>query len=53
MSLFDNDLKLALAAYNAGENAVLKHGRQVPPYRETQAYVPKVLSLYGRYLASL
>lgn len=41
--MFDNDLRLALAAYNAGENAVLRFGRAVPPYRETQRYVPAVL----------
>jgi soluble lytic murein transglycosylase-like protein len=49
MRQFDNDLSLVLAAYNAGENAVLRHGRQVPPYKETQAYVPKVLALYNKY----
>lgn len=46
---FDNDLKLALAAYNAGENAVLRHGRRIPPYRETTQYVPRVLALYERF----
>ncbi|OUD12522.1 lytic transglycosylase domain-containing protein [Thioflexithrix psekupsensis] len=46
LHLFDNDLTLALAAYNAGENAVIKHNRQIPPYRETQNYVKKVLALY-------
>jgi soluble lytic murein transglycosylase-like protein len=45
LRMFDNDLKLALAAYNAGENAVARHGR-IPPYRETLAYVPKVLAFY-------
>jgi soluble lytic murein transglycosylase-like protein len=43
LTMFDNDLRLALAAYNAGENAVLRYGRAVPPYRETQRYVPAVL----------
>ncbi|VAX08398.1 Endo-type membrane-bound lytic murein transglycosylase A (EC 4.2.2.n2) [hydrothermal vent metagenome] len=40
---FKDDLKLALAAYNAGENAVKKYGNQIPPYPETQHYVRKVL----------
>lgn len=48
MRMFNNDLNLAIAAYNAGENAVLRHGRQIPPYQETRAYVPKVLALYER-----
>lgn len=43
---FDNRLELALAAYNAGEGAVRKYGRQIPPYRETQNYVRNVLSRY-------
>jgi soluble lytic murein transglycosylase-like protein len=48
LALFDNDLPIALAAYNAGPNAVMKNGRSIPPYAETQRYVPKVLDLYGR-----
>ncbi len=48
MELFRNDLSLALAAYNAGENAVIKH-RGIPPYRETQNYVQRVLSQYHQY----
>jgi len=48
MKLFNNDLSLALAAYNAGENAVIKH-RGIPPYRETQNYVQRVLSQYHQY----
>lgn len=37
---------LALAAYNAGEGAVMRHGYRIPPYRETQDYVQKVHRLY-------
>ena len=44
---FGNDLTLVLAAYNAGEGAVEKHGRRIPPYRETQDYVRKVMAEYG------
>jgi soluble lytic murein transglycosylase-like protein len=49
LTLFKNDLRLALAAYNAGENAVLKYGRKIPPYPETAAYVPKVVDFYNRF----
>jgi len=40
---FGGDLKLALAAYNAGPEAVIKYGGKVPPYLETQQYVKRVL----------
>ncbi|WP_428423398.1 lytic transglycosylase domain-containing protein [Methylibium sp.] len=43
---FNDDKSLALAAYNAGEGAVLRHGLQVPPFAETRAYVPAVLARY-------
>ncbi|MES2503046.1 MAG: lytic transglycosylase domain-containing protein, partial [Pseudomonadota bacterium] len=43
LTLFKGDLKLTLAAYNAGPGAVQKYKNNVPPYRETMHYVPKVL----------
>lgn len=42
LDYFDQDLTLAVAGYNAGEGAVLKYDRQIPPYQETQAYVRRV-----------
>ena len=48
MALFENDRSLALAAYNAGEGAVLRAGRRIPAYPETQQYVAKVLAYAGR-----
>jgi soluble lytic murein transglycosylase-like protein len=53
LALFDGELELALAAYNAGEQAVLRHGRRIPPYSETLAYVPKVLQLYRHNLSRM
>ena len=47
---FDDDLELVLAAYNAGEAAVERHGRRIPPYRETRRYVPRVLQVYRTLL---
>ena len=49
LSKFNNDLSLALAAYNAGEGAVMKHGNRIPPYAETRTYVPQVLQHYKLY----
>lgn len=49
MAKFDNDLDLTLAAYNAGEAAVVQHGNRIPPYRETRSYVPRVLDQYRQY----
>ena len=46
LRLFPGNLQHVLAAYNAGENAVLQYGG-IPPYPETQQYVKRVLALYG------
>jgi soluble lytic murein transglycosylase-like protein len=43
---FGQDVRLALAAYNAGEEAVDRNGGQIPPFTETMAYVPRVLRIY-------
>ena len=48
MKLFNNDRSLALAAYNAGPEAVRKH-KGIPPYEETRLFVETVLDLYQRY----
>jgi hypothetical protein len=45
LRLFNSDLNLAVAAYNAGENAVIKNNHAIPPYSETRHYVKEVLSL--------
>lgn len=47
LKMFDNDLQLALAGYNAGENAVIRYGYKIPPYDETQGYVRKVIRFYN------
>ena len=46
LALFKGDIELALAGYNAGEQAVVRAGYRLPDYPETQHYVPKVLSQY-------
>ncbi len=46
MDMFPNSLDLAVAAYNAGENSVLRHNNSIPPYPETQNYVKQVMALY-------
>jgi soluble lytic murein transglycosylase-like protein len=49
LTLFNGNLELAVAAYNAGENAVIRYGHKVPPYAETVHYVPKVLGFYRKF----
>jgi soluble lytic murein transglycosylase-like protein len=51
LGMFDNNLRLVLAAYNAGEGAVARSGNKIPPYPETRAYVPRVLQHYESYRA--
>lgn len=46
LEMFDDDVLLALAGYNAGEHAVTRH-KGVPPYNETRDYIPKVLNYYA------
>lgn len=48
LRMFDSNMDLAVAAYNAGENAVIKYNNSIPPYPETRNYVKTVLALYNR-----
>src|SRR5215213_4678535 len=48
LDYFGGDVSLALAGYNAGEGAVMKYGRRVPPYRETQEYVRRIGLRYSQ-----
>ena len=51
LSRFGNNLELTLAAYNAGEDAVERYGRSIPPFSETRHYVPNVMRVYQKLLA--
>jgi soluble lytic murein transglycosylase-like protein len=49
LNLYRGDLTLALAAYNAGEGTVTKYNNRIPPYRETQNYIKRVLAFYKTF----
>jgi soluble lytic murein transglycosylase-like protein len=51
LALFNGNTELAVAGYNAGENAVIKYGHKIPPYAETVNYVPKVMDFYRKFQA--
>ena len=51
MQMFKGRIDLVIAAYNAGENAVIRAGHKVPNYAETRHYVPKVLGFYKNFQA--
>lgn len=52
LDMFKEDMELALAAYNAGENAVIRAGYRIPSVPETRQYVPRVLDVYRRLLTA-
>ena len=51
LELFEGNLELALAGYNAGENAVIRYGMRIPPFAETRAYVARVKRIYAELRA--
>lgn len=51
--LFEGDMELAIAAYNAGPNAVIRAGNRIPAYPQTVAYVPRVIEYYRQVQGSL
>ena len=51
LAMFNGNAELAVAGYNAGENAVIRYGNRIPPYAETVNYVPKVMDFYRKFQA--
>jgi soluble lytic murein transglycosylase-like protein len=51
LEMFEGNLELALAGYNAGENAVVRYGMRIPPFAETRAYVARVKRIYAELRA--
>ena len=49
LNLFNGNLPLVLAAYNSGENTVMRYNNMIPPYRETRTYVKRVLHYLEQY----
>lgn len=47
LNMFNQDVNLALAGYNAGEGAVMKYGNNIPPYNETREYVRRISARYS------
>lgn len=47
---FEDNVSLMLAAYNAGEHAVIRYGNRIPPFGQTRVFVPKVMALYDKFV---